>query len=328
MQIFPIIIIFLILLSFELLYFKIADYYNIIDKPNNRSSHTDITIRGGGIIFPVAVLVFFISTKFQYPYFIFGLSLIALISFLDDILTLNNKVRLGVHLIAVLLMICQWGLIDANISMFLIAVALILVIGTINAYNFMDGINGITGCYSLITIVTLFFINRNMAFVNPDLLIYTGLALLVFNYFNFRKKAKCFAGDVGSISIAFIIIFFIGQFVIHTQSFSYLLLLLIYGLDAVTTIGFRLIRKENIFEAHRSHFYQYLANEKKIPQLYISAGYGLIQLLFNVVVIEFSPISLLQTIMIIISSACLFVGIRFLMEGKDRLLKKTAVRGF
>lgn len=311
----------ILLFLIELVYFKIADRYNIVDRPNNRSSHQVITIRGGGIIFFLSALLFFIFHSFQYAYFILGLFLIAVISFLDDILTLNNKVRLGVQLIAVLLLICEWDFDAAPV--YFIPIALIFIIGTLNAYNFMDGINGITGCYSLVAIITLFFVNRGVGyFVNPDLIIYVGLALLVFNFFNFRNKARCFAGDVGSISIAFIIIFLIGLLIIHTQNFAYILLLFVYGLDAVTTIGFRLIRKENIFEAHRSHFYQFLANEKKIPHLYISAGYGLIQLLFNIVVIKLSASSLLQNILIIILPACLFIGMRFMLEGKDYLLNR------
>jgi UDP-N-acetylmuramyl pentapeptide phosphotransferase/UDP-N-acetylglucosamine-1-phosphate transferase len=245
----------------EIFYFKIADHFNIIDKPNARSSHQSITLRGGGIIFTLAALIFFFTFGFQYPYFILGLFLISLISFLDDIFTLNNKVRLGIHLISVLLMFYQWNLFSLNL--YWIPIALIFVIGTINAYNFMDGINGITGGYSLLAIATLYYINEQVtSFTSSDLLITVGLSLLVFNFFNFRKKAKCFAGDVGSVSIAFIIVFLIGQLLIQTQNFNYILLLLFYGLDAVTTIVFRVIRKENIFEAHRSHFYQFLSNEK------------------------------------------------------------------
>lgn len=311
----------IVLFIIELIYFKIADRYNIIDKPNHRSSHNAVTIRGGGIIFTIAIIAFFSFYKFQYPYFVAGLFFITLISFLDDVITLSNKLRLAVHLGAVALLFCQWDIWGYSIPV--IIVALVFVIATINAYNFMDGINGITGGYSFLAIVTLYYIDEQIiSFTSPDLLIIVGLSLLVFNFFNFRKKAKCFAGDVGSVSIAFIIIFLLGQLILKTNQFSYILLLLVYGLDAVTTIGFRLLRKENIFEAHRSHFYQFLANERKIPQLYISAGYGLIQLLFNLIVIKFSSISLLQTILIVISSACLFIGIRFMLEGKEYLLRK------
>ncbi|MCX3264070.1 MraY family glycosyltransferase [Pedobacter agri] len=309
----------IILLLLELVYFKIADRFNIIDKPNHRSSHTSVTIRGGGVIFCLAALIYFFSFGFHYPYFILGLLLISLISFLDDIFTLNNKVRISVHLIAVLLMFYQWGLF--SLTLYWIPIAIIFVIGTINAYNFMDGINGITGGYSLVAIGTLYYLNEKVvAFTSSDLLITIGLSLLVFNFFNFRKRAKCFAGDVGSVSIAFIIVFFIGQLIIKTQNFNYILLLLFYGLDAASTIFFRAIRKENIFEAHRSHFYQYLANQLKWNHLVVSGLYMSIQLLLNVMLIFLVGNNLWSASLLLIASGVLFLIIRFSVEGRERLL--------
>ncbi|RZK67698.1 MAG: glycosyltransferase family 4 protein [Pedobacter sp.] len=307
------------LLLLELIYFKIADRFNIIDKPNHRSSHTSVTIRGGGVIFSLAALIYFFGFGFAYPYFILGLLLISLISFLDDIFTLNNKVRISVHLIAVLLMFYQWGLF--SLTWYWIPIAIIFVIGTINAYNFMDGINGITGGYSLVAIGTLYYLNEKVvAFTSSDVLITIGLSLLVFNFFNFRKRAKCFAGDVGSVSIAFIIVFFIGQLIIQTQDFNYILLLLSYGLDAASTIFFRAIRKENIFEAHRSHFYQYLANQLKWNHLVVSGLYMGIQLLLNVMLIFLVGNSLWSALLLLIASGVLFLIIRFSVEGRERLL--------
>jgi len=318
-----ILIILIGLFALEIFYFKIADHFNIIDKPNHRSSHTTVTIRGGGIIFTIAALIFFFTFGFQYPYFILGLFLISLISFLDDIFTLNNKIRLSIHLFAVILMFYQWQLFSLN--WYWIPVALIFVIGTINAYNFMDGINGITGGYSLLVIATLYYINEQVvSFTSSDLLIIVGLSLLVFNFFNFRKKAKCFAGDVGSVSIAFIIVFLIGLLVIQTQNFNYILLLLFYGLDAVTTIVFRVIRKENIFEAHRSHFYQFLSNEKKWPHLVVVSIYILIQLIINVLLIALVGKDLLTALFLIVTSGIIFLVVRFTTEGKDRLIKSIA----
>jgi len=318
-----ILIILIGLFALEIFYFKIADHFNIIDKPNHRSSHTTVTIRGGGIIFTIAALIFFFTFGFQYPYFILGLFLISLISFLDDIFTLNNKIRLSIHLFAVILMFYQWQLFSLN--WYWIPVALIFVIGTINAYNFMDGINGITGGYSLLAIATLYYINEQVvSFTSSDLLIIVGLSLLVFNFFNFRKKAKCFAGDVGSVSIAFIIVFLIGLLVIQTQNFNYILLLLFYGLDAVTTIVFRVIRKENIFEAHRSHFYQFLSNEKKWPHLVVVSIYILIQLIINVLLIALVGKDLLTALFLIVTSGIIFLVVRFTTEGKDRLIKSIA----
>lgn len=308
----------------ELAYFKLADYFNIIDKPNARSSHTSVTLRGGGIIFCLAAIIFFFFFGFQYAYFILGLVLISFISFLDDILTLNNKIRLSVHFISVMLMFYQWQLF--SLPWFWIPIAVILVIGTINAYNFMDGINGITGSYSLLAIITLYYINKYIyAFTSPALLITIALSLLVFNFFNFRKKAKCFAGDVGSVGIAFIIVFFIGQLILATHNFNYILLLLFYGIDAVSTILFRVIRKENIFEAHRSHFYQFISNEKKIPHLIVAAIYLLVQSIINIILVFFVNENIFSALLLCLSCLVVFMAVRFKMEGKQRLLKAQVV---
>jgi len=261
-------------------YFRIADHFNIIDKPNQRSSHSAITLRGGGIIFYFGALSFFIYSGFQYPWFFLGLSMITLISFLDDILTLSNKLRLSVHLLSMGLLFYELVLFE--LPWYWIILAFILFIGITNAYNFMDGINGITGVYSLSVLGGLWMINNyHVNFLENDLIYCTGLSLLVFNFYNFRKKAKCFAGDVGSIGIAFILLFMIGKLLLAEPSLVPVLLLGVYGVDSVLTIIHRLILKENIFQAHRKHLYQILANEAKVPHLMVSTAYAAIQLIIN-----------------------------------------------
>lgn len=301
-----------------LLYFRLAVKYNIIDIPNHRSSHKHFTIRGGGIVFPIALLLQALLNGFDYPLFITGLFLISLVSFYDDLRPLSNKIRLLVHLIAVSLLFMQAGLLTYPV--WIIIPVYILVIGTINACNFMDGINGITGAYSLITILSLYFINESqISFIKSDWLIVSALALLVFSFFNFRKKAQCFAGDVGSVSMAFIIIFLLLLLIIQSGDLKYIGLLLIYGLDTVSTIIFRLIRKENIFEAHRSHFYQYLANIKGWPHLQVSSLYMIVQGLVNLLII-YSDWDSLAFLTFILLSGLAFVGMRFAVEGRERLM--------
>ncbi len=303
----------------EMLYFRLADKFNIIDKPNHRSSHTSITIRGGGVIFSIAALGWFAFTQFTYPYFIVGLLAISLISFLDDLLTLNNKLRLSVHLAAVMLLFTQWEIFGLN--WYWLVIALIFVLATINAYNFMDGINGITGSYSLLAIVTLYYINERIVnFTSGNLLITVGLSLIVFNFFNFRKKAKCFAGDVGSVGIAFIIVFLIGQLMIKTNDLSYVLLLLVYGVDTAFTVLFRKLRGEHIFEAHRSHFYQYLANQMKIPHLIVAGIYFIAQLLISTLLIILIDEHLFYTLLIVLIYVGCYLMLRLKFEGKALLL--------
>ena len=269
-------IVLVLLFLAELFYFYIADKYNIIDKPNERSSHARITLRGGGVIFYFGVLAYFLTNHFEYPWFMLALTLVTLISFIDDIRSTSQVLRLVFHFSAIGLMFYQWGLF--SLPWWTILVALIICTGIINAYNFMDGINVITGGYSLIILGALAFINHSVvSFAEPDL-IYTMLcAVLVFNFFNFRKRAKCFAGDVGAVSIAFSILFLIGRLIIQTGDFSWIILLVVYGIDSVLTIVHRLMLHENIGLPHRKHMYQIMANELRMPHVVVALIYMMMQ---------------------------------------------------
>ncbi len=276
---------FILLIAALLGYFKLADQYNIIDKPNLRSSHTAITIRGGGVLFAIAAILFFVFNQFQYPLFMLGLLLIATISFLDDVQPQRNAVRISIHLIAVALLLAQLQLF--GLPWYYLVGIVILIIGTINAYNFMDGINGITSLYSLVLLAAFWWVNRTEQFVNEQFIFSVGLAVLIFSFFNVRKKAKCFAGDVGSVSMAFIILFLLIALIFKTEHFKYILFLAVYGVDTVLTIVQRLFLKENIFEAHRKHLYQYLANEKKWPHVSVSILYAVLQAAICWITIQF-----------------------------------------
>lgn len=312
----------------EISYFKIANRYNIIDKPNQRSSHSAITIRGGGIIFPIAIVLGIFIFQPSLSYLAITVFLIASISFLDDILTLSSKLRMSIHLLSVMLLLTQIFINqDMSVSALnhlgsyiLILIAIILIIGIINAYNFMDGINGITVCYSLVTIATIWYIQstENIILLKDQVWILIVSSLLVFAFFNFRKKAKTFAGDVGSISIALFICYLIGFLIFYTNEWKWLLLLGVYGLDTVVTIICRIIRKENILDAHRSHFYQYLANERKWSHLTISLIYGFIQGVLNLIIIY--PVSYFFIITSFIVLTFFYVFLRLKFEGIHRLL--------
>ena len=271
-------IILVLLFLAELFYFRIADKCNIIDKPNERSSHTRITLRGGGIIFYFGVLTYFLTSHFEYPWFMLALTLITFISFVDDIRSTSQVLRLVFHFSAMALMFYQWGLF--SLPWWTLLVALIVCTGIINAYNFMDGINGITGGYSLVVLVALAYINEAVVpFVEQGFILTVLCSVVVFNFFNFRKRAKCFAGDVGSVCIAFVLLFFIGKLVIRTEDFSWIILLVVYGVDSVLTIIHRLMLHENIGLPHRKHLYQIMANELKIPHMVVSSVYMLVQAL-------------------------------------------------
>jgi UDP-N-acetylmuramyl pentapeptide phosphotransferase/UDP-N-acetylglucosamine-1-phosphate transferase len=162
----------------------------------------------------------------------------------------------------------------------------VIVIGIINAYNFMDGINGITGSYSLIVLIGLQYVNLEVIhFVEDDLIWLPMFASMVFLFFNFRKKAVCFAGDVGSITVSLWIVFLLLSLILKSGEPKYMLFLCVYGVDAVLTIIHRITLKQNIFKPHRLHFYQILANEHKVSHLFISSIYVLIQLAIIAVVV-------------------------------------------
>lgn len=269
-----------ILFAAELLYFRIADRFNIIDKPNERSSHTRITLRGGGIVFYLGALVYFLFSGFEYPWFILGLSGIALVSFIDDIRSLPDGLRLVIQFAAMFLMFYQFGILDIR-GWWIIIIALIVCTGILNAYNFMDGINGITGGYSLAVLVPLVCLNATRQFIDPAFLYVTGLSLLVFCFFNFRRRAKCFAGDVGSLSMAFLVLFALGRLILQTGDFTYIVFLAVYGVDTVLTICHRIQLHENLGQAHRKHAYQLMANELQIPHVLVSAFYAGLQLLVS-----------------------------------------------
>jgi UDP-N-acetylmuramyl pentapeptide phosphotransferase/UDP-N-acetylglucosamine-1-phosphate transferase len=267
-----------------LLYFRLADRYNIIDKPNERSSHSEVTIRGGGIIYLVAALItLYLHHEVWMP--VLSLFIIGVISFVDDRITLSSKIRILFHLTAVTVLF-NYLAVFVILPWWDVTLLYILVIGIINAYNFMDGINGITGAYSLVVLGGLQYTNLYIKpFVHPDMIWVPIIASLVFLFFNFRKKAKCFAGDVGSVTVALWISFLLFDLMLKSGNYTFILFLTVYGVDAILTIVHRLLLKQNIFEAHRLHFYQILANEKKIPHLIISACYALLQALIILLVI-------------------------------------------
>ena len=297
------IIIAAILLAAEIVYFRIADKYNIIDKPNERSSHSTIVLRGGGIIFMLGLWIWCIASLvlggftgcqevsgIQYPWFLTAVTLIAGVSFVDDIRSLPDSVRLVAQFVAMGLMFYQLGMLHWEMW-WVVLLALIVCVGASNIINFMDGINGITGGYALASLIPLYLLNREMGFVEESLIVTVLLADVVFCLFNFRPKgkAKCFAGDVGSIGIAFILLFMIGQLIMKTGDVTYLIFLLVYGVDGCLTICHRILLHENLGEAHRKHAYQLMANELKIGHVTVSLIYMALQMAVSLGFIYLCP---------------------------------------
>ena len=303
------IIIFVLLLVAEFVYFRIADKCNIIDKPNQRSSHSTIVLRGGGIIFLIGAWVWSLFFGFDYPWFLAGLTLVAGVSFVDDIHSLPDSVRLVAQFAAAAMAFYQLDILHWDMW-WIVLVALIVYVGATNVINFMDGINGITAGYALAVLVPLGLLNTNYhelamnlatncssvfssdgVFVDQSLIVAAIIAAVVFCIFNFRPKgkAKCFAGDVGSIGIAFIMLFLLGNVIIKTEDITWLIFLLVYGVDGCLTILHRIMLHENLGEAHRKHAYQIMANELKIGHVKVTLLYMAMQLAVSLGFIYLCP---------------------------------------
>ncbi|MDN3671925.1 glycosyltransferase family 4 protein [Flavobacterium branchiarum] len=310
----------ILLMIIMLLYFKVANRFNIIDRPNDRSSHTEVTLRGGGIIFWFSSLLYFVQ-HIQDNYFFFtGITLVSLVSFWDDIQSLSNKIRISIHFTAITLIFYDLDIFNL-MPIWGVAITYILAIGLINAYNFMDGINGITGLYTLVVMGALLYVNTKVQlFIDSTFIKYAMIASLVFLFFNYRKKAKCFAGDVGSIAIAFWVIYLVLKLIIVTNSLIWLLFLAVYGVDAIGTIMHRLYLKQNIFEAHRLHLYQVLSNEYKIQHRVVALYYAIVQTAVSgLVVFLYQKVDDILLFVTIIIPLLLIYSLKFYLLNKNGL---------
>lgn len=272
------------------IYFKVADKYDIIDKPNERSSHSIITLRGGGVVFPMSVLLYSVYEliffqSIQYPFFLFGLIIVSVVSFWDDIKTIGSGVRLLAHLSAVLLMFYEIDLFS-QVQWFWCFIFLVIAIANINAFNFMDGINGISVLHYITVLGSALIVCHQTAYIHPDFLQVVLGGMAVFAFYNLRSKAKCFAGDVGSVSAALICMFVVYQVIAQSGDFKYILLMFVFGLDSIVTIAIRGMKKENILKPHRMHLYQYLANEAGMKHVYVALIYFLVQAFVDFMVIR------------------------------------------
>jgi UDP-GlcNAc:undecaprenyl-phosphate GlcNAc-1-phosphate transferase len=306
----------------EFIYIALARKFNITDKPSYRSSHTEETVRGGGVIFPVMIFTALIIYGYSnWILFSIGLLILAVVSFIDDVRGLSSKLRLIIHSLVIFTFTYFT---EPSLNWVALLCYFVLITGVINIYNFMDGINGITALYSIITIGSLFWINQYVNFIITPLFFISILsALIVFSFLNVRTKAICFAGDVGSVSLAFIISFLLLKQTLSSGNMNWIFLLGVYFIDTSFTIFCRILRKENIIEAHRTHFYQFLVNERKISHLKVSSIYAFTQLILNIIVIYSYEMSMpLLPVVSLFLFFMTYIIFRFQMEGKHKLFSK------
>lgn len=315
----------LLLFGIEVLYINLATRFGIVDKPNERSMHSRLVLRGGGIIFTAAFLMFLaansileISTIGNYLAFGIGFFIISIISFLDDLKSVSYKIRLAVHAIAAFFLL-YFFIGFAGFPIWIYPFLLFLLVGIINAYNFMDGINGITGVYSLVLLFSLLYVNKEIVtFADERFIIYPILASVVFLFFNFRKKAKIFLGDVGSVGIAFWIVALLGLLIIKTENFKWILFLSVYGVEVIFTIVERLFYKENILKAHNKHLYDLLAGKWNIDHRWISLIYTFIQIIINIFVLKFTESNFMLFVVILLFTSLMYVFFKLYFIKKER----------
>lgn len=311
-----------ILIGTTLLYLKGARHFNITDTPNSRTSHNYVALRGAGIIFPVSVFLYAVFFEIPGPLVLIALVLISTLSMMADVTVISLKARLIGHIVAIALLYSHTGLWD--IPWYFLILAYFATLAWINAYNFMDGINGITAFYSTVTLATFFWLNHEKGFISMQLIVMLFLSLLVFSFFNVRERAVAFAGDVGSVSMGFILAWFMIALMQHTHRLEYILLFSVYGVDSALTIFYRLRKGENIFEAHRTHLYQFLSNELQWSHLKVSSMYALIQAGVNVITIvlfKLEKMSLTLASVFLILQTVVYLFFRF------RVRKKIEVAG-
>ena len=330
-------IIAVLLLAAELIYFRIADKCNIIDKPNERSSHSTIVLRGGGVIFAISMVMWLIlqmvngewCTVQDYLPFMVGLLMVAGISCVDDMHSLPDSLRMVVQIASILLMfwsinLGSGGMVQGSwfLQVVIALVALFFCVGATNIINFMDGINGITAGYALAMLVPIALVNGAGGMVNgfiePSYLIVAIIGVLVFSLFNFRPKgkAKCFAGDVGSIGIAFIILFALGKLMLATQDVTWIVFFLVYGIDGSMTIFHRIMLHENLGQAHRKHAYQLMANELKMSHVVVSSLYMFMQLVVSLGFIYLCPNTILAHWIYLVGAAAVLAVAYVLFKKK------------
>ncbi|MCM1518477.1 MAG: hypothetical protein NC117_07545 [Pseudoflavonifractor sp.] len=272
----------LVLILTELCYIRIARRYGIGAHVSPRSSHKRYNLSGGGIIFIIAAVIVWVCPEFslshhllppQFSLMMVCALLLAAVSFADDLHNLSPRIRLVIQIVAVALTFHDYLIYDRSDIFLLI---LICGIGFVNAYNFMDGINGMMAGYSIVTLVTLRVCFDDMTEFRPfiNTLI---IAAAVFAFFNFRKNAKCFAGDVGSIVMGFFILYLMVSLIGQTGDASVIVFLIVYAIDTVFTIFQRLFTGENILLPHRHHLYQVLANQRQIPHHVVSLSLCAVQ---------------------------------------------------
>ncbi len=278
--------------AIEWIYYAIARTYQ-----RDQSS----PVVGGGFIYWMSIVILYCTLYLVVPWkdkvWVIGLTLLAFTCWYDDIRPLPVMPRIIIQLLAVASLICQLCCLHSCAwPWWVVILGAILAIWQLNAWNFMDGINGITGTMAIAVAIPLIVCApisiKDETFLNLAIGLIVICASLAFLIFNFRNKAKCFAGDVGSVSIAFILMFLWGNILVVNHNWWTIVFFAVYLVDAGLTLLLRVLKHENVFRPHRKHAYQQLVYRYGWNPLIVSTLYALIQLGLSIIAISISSLSL------------------------------------
>ena len=241
---------------------RYAEKKAVLDIPNERSSHATPTPKGGGLAIIVVVYIglcyFQESIDSTLFYALLCAIPIAVISLLDDILTLSSKIRFFVQSVsASMALYFLEGVFSIDFILFELhgwwvnVIAFMAIVWLTNLYNFLDGIDGYAGSEALIVGLGLSVFFDNLLGL---VIIAASLGFLLFNW----HKASIFMGDVGSATLGFIFAIFVLHDTSQGNIYIWLVLLSLFWFDATLTLIRRYKNGENITQAHKKHAYQRL----------------------------------------------------------------------
>ena len=269
---------------------------NVMDIPNERSSHVIPTPKGGGIAIIIAIIPW---CFWAYPALAMGVLLLALLSFVNDKRDIPGRYRLAVHF-AITVVFLGFFPLDGSISQGILPyeldyiLSIVIWVWFMNLYNFMDGIDGIAGVETLLLGTGIFL------FTGEYFSLAIAAAALGFLMWNWHP-ARIFMGDVGSIPLGFLLGFLLLKLAAQGLWLPAIILPLYYFADATFTLLKRLYNKENVLKPHKQHFYQQ-AVQKGYKHSYVAAMVGLTNIGLIVVALLGGYIGIILSILITIGT--------------------------
>ncbi|MCC8416958.1 MAG: glycosyltransferase family 4 protein [Rickettsia endosymbiont of Bryobia graminum] len=316
-----------------LLLVKVLPFFGLVDIPDQRRAHNKVTPRGGGLAIVIMVIMaasiyeYFLATSSIGTVRILGILLvISMVSFLDDLIHIPVVVRLITHVIcsvAVVILFLSPALLFHNeLPPYLdVIVSIVGLTAFLNIYNFLDGIDGITCSESIhlsITILILCYLksdiimHANLIIILNVIILGSSIGFLLFNW----QPAKIFLGDIGSISLGFLLGF---SLLLISASSAHLFVAsviasLYYLADGGLTILIRLINREKIWQPHLKHFFQKAVQKRKTHRQVVSriALCNLLLMVFSITSLYFPVISIILAILTVMITI-----INFAINKKD-----------